>query len=134
MFNEDKTTGRATEVFVGILTGFAALVLFLLLLMLVTNVELSVASVVGATALALLFYWFAQLSYRLILNKPKRTGGLLSPFAIKFWCSSFGLVAVVSCVFAIANWDVNLFFSSLMGIGACVAGWRVAVKRSSNPT
>lgn len=53
-------TGRSSELMFGIITFLIALVLFALVLMIMTNASLSLASVGGAVVLAAIGGWFAQ--------------------------------------------------------------------------
>jgi len=129
MFDEDRNAGRALEIIVGLLTALISLVLVALLAIWFTKAQLSAAAVVGCAILGVLLYWFGQLSYRLLFNKAKSSGGLLSPATIKFWCGLLGIGALCGCVVAIISGEFNVLIICLLNLGSCIVGWQVASKR-----
>lgn len=129
MFDEDRNAGRALEIIVGLLTALISLVLVALLAIWFTKAQLSGVAVVGCAILGVLLYWFGQLSYRLLFNKAKSSGGLLSPATIKFWCGLLGIGALCGCVFAIISGEFNVLLICVLNLGSCIVGWQVASKR-----
>lgn len=129
MFDEDRKAGRALEIIVGLITALISLVLVALLAIWFTKAQLSGAAVVGCAILGVLLYWFGQLSYRLLFNKAKSSGGLLSPATIKFWCGLLGIGALCGCVFAIISGEFNVLLICVLNLGSCIVGWQVASKR-----
>jgi hypothetical protein len=101
MSEYQESAGRFTEVLVGFITGFISLIFLLLIGLIVKEASFSLASVLGSFFLALCAYWFGQLSFRLILNKPKPHGGLLSPIAIKVGCVVLGICSILFLFFGI---------------------------------
>jgi membrane associated rhomboid family serine protease len=130
--NYQDSTGRSSEVMFGIITFFIALIFFALVLMIMTNASLSLASVGGSVVLAAIGGWFAQLSYRLVLHKPRTTGGLLSPFALKFWCVFFGVTSCGSLVFALITAKFDAAVGAAVMLPACWYGWKLADHRQRN--
>lgn len=129
MFDEDRNAGRALEITVGLITAFISIVIVALLTMLVAKATQSLAAVVGCAILGVLLYWFGQLSYRLLFNKAKPGGGLLSPATIKCWCGLLGIGALCGCVFAIISGEFNVLLICVLNLGSCIVGWQVASKR-----
>ncbi|MBO1254822.1 hypothetical protein J3L16_03855 [Alteromonas sp. 5E99-2] len=124
-----ESTGRFSEVLIGIVTALISLVFFGLIYLIVINATLSVVSVVGFFVLALIGYWFAQISYRLLLQKQRNNGGLISPIALKFWCVVFAISSVGFLIFAAFEKDINAMFSAAVILPACWFGWKLANKR-----
>jgi amino acid permease len=124
-----ESAGRFTEVLVGFVTSFISLIFMLLIALIVKEASLSIASVLGSFFLALLAYWFGQLSFRLIFNKPKPHGGLLSPIAIKVGCVVFGICSVLFLIFGIIEGELNAVLSAAVMLPACWYGWQLACKR-----
>lgn len=124
-----ESAGRFTEILVGFVTSSISLIFVLLIALIVREASLSLASVLGSFFLALLAYWFGQLSLRLIFNKPKRHGGLLSPIAIKVSCVVFGICSVLFLMFGITEGEFNAVVSAAVMLPACWYGWQLANKR-----
>ncbi|WP_100658831.1 hypothetical protein [Alteromonas flava] len=124
-----ESTGRFSEVLLGIVTFLISLVFFGLIFLVASNASLSFASIGGSIVLALTGFWFAQLAYRLIFRKHRKTGGLISPFAIKFWCAIFGIFSIFFLIFAVFETDINAMVSAAVMLPACWYGWKLADKR-----
>lgn len=125
----EESAGRITEVLVGLVTGFVSLAFILLIVIIFKEASLSIASVLGSLFLLSLAYWFGQLSYRLIFNKPKRHGGLLSPIALKVGCFVFGVCSILFLIFGVVEREFNAVLNSVIMFSACWYGWQIATKR-----
>ncbi len=123
------STGRCGEVMLGLVVLFISLVFFALVVMIVTKASLSLAAVGGAILLAAIGGWFAQLAYRLVLNKPRPSGGLLSPLALKFWCALFGVTSCANVVIFLIAAEFGTAVGAAMMLPVCWYGWKLANKR-----
>lgn len=84
-----------------------------------------------ALVLAAVFYWFAQISYRLVFNKKRANGGLLSVVEVRIWCQFFGIAAIIQCGWGIYQgqlWQVGV--GAFMAF-ACLNGLRIATSRAA---
>ena len=127
--NYQDSTGRCGEVMLRLVVLFISLVFFALVAMIVTNASLSLAAVGGTILLAVIGGWFGQLAYRLVLNKPRPSGGLLSPLALKCWCAFFGLTSSATVVFTLIAAEFGAAVGAAMMLPACWYGWKLADKR-----
>lgn len=123
------STGRFSEVIFGIITFLISLIFFGIIFLVATNASLSLGSIGGSIALGLTGFWFAQIAYRLTFRKHRKTGGLISPLAIKFWCVVFGIFSLVFMIFGFFEADINAVFSAAVMLPACWYGWKLAEKR-----
>lgn len=124
-----EKTNRASDIALGLLTAGIACLLLLLVFFLLLKAKFDISYVAAVLFLSLPGYWFGLLSYRLLLNKPSRDGGLLSNTAIKAWCIFFALGSVVVLLRGIVDLDINKMASALMMLPASWCGWQLANKR-----
>ena len=123
------SAGRITEILVGIITTFICVVFVLLVIFILKEAPLSFPSVFGTLLLSVMVYWFGMLSYRLLLNKTRKKGGLLSPLALKVFCLIFGICSIAATIFALISGEFNAAISSAIMVPACFVGWKLAKKR-----
>ena len=129
MSRYEESAGRGMEIIIGLLVSFVALIFCLLLTMLVTNASFNSSSLVGAIVLVFFIYWFGQITYRLLFNKPRQNGGLFGVGGLKFWCVFMSLSCVCTAIFAAQLELWGLLFSCITMLVACAYGWQVAKKR-----
>lgn len=129
MSQYEESAGRGMEIIIGLLVLFVALVFGLLFVMLATNADLHLSSLVGGLVLVFFTYWFGQIAFRLLFNKPRKNGGLFSVGGLKFWCVFMALSSVCTAIFAAQSELWSLLVSSIVMVIACGYGWRVAKKR-----
>ena len=130
MSNYEESAGRGMEIIVGLLVFFVALVFGLLLSMLLLNANLHLSSLVGGLVLIFFIYWFGQIAYRLLFNKPRKNGGIFSVGGLKFWCAFMSLSSICTAIFAAQFEQWSLLVSAVIMVIACSYGWRVANKRA----
>ncbi len=130
MSSYEEPAGRWLEVLIGLLVAFISLVFLGLVFLVISEASLSIASVIGSFILALCSYWFGQLSYRLVLNKKNKNGGLFSNWGLKFWCVFFGVGSVIVIIFCLISNSISMALGSLGMLIACTYGWKVANKRA----
>jgi hypothetical protein len=121
--------GRFLEVIVGVVTTFIALVFGGLFLMLVLNAGLKYVTFIGGALLLLLTYWFGLISFRLILSRPNKHGGLFSIGGLRFLSAFIGLSALAVSPLALymGHWGAVVGCICL-SIG-CYQGWHMAGRR-----
>ncbi|WP_188151468.1 hypothetical protein [Teredinibacter waterburyi] len=124
-----EPSGRFFEVLVGLVTTFIALVFGGLFFMLALNAGLKYITFIGGSLLLLATYWFGLISFRLVLNKPNKHGGLFSVGGLKFLSAFVGLSAFVVSPLALymGHWGalMGCIFLSL----GCYQGWQMAGRR-----
>ncbi|QPB84134.1 hypothetical protein CWC22_014485 [Pseudoalteromonas rubra] len=82
----EQSSGRGIEVCVGLILLFIALVFAALIGVVFANSAFGSIAVLGSLALALCSWWFGKPGYRLVFNKPRKGGGLLSNHGLKMCC------------------------------------------------
>ena len=123
--------GRFLEIIVGGVTTFIALIFGGLFLMLVLNAGLKYVTFIGGAILLLATYWFGLISFRLILNRPNKYGGLFSIGGLRFLSAFIGLSSLVVSPLALhmAHWAAAIGCICL-AIG-CYQGWQMAGRRGN---
>ncbi len=121
--------GRFLEIIVGIVTTSIALVFGGLFLMLVLNAGLKYVTFIGGALLLLATYWFGVISFRLILNRPNKNGGLFSIAGLRFLSAFIGLssLAVAPLAMYMGHWGA-LICCGCLSVG-CYQGWLMAGRR-----
>ena len=121
--------GRFFEVLVGLVTTFIALVFGGLFLMLALNAGLKYVTLIGGAFLLLATYWFGLISFRLVLNKPNKKGGLFSVGGLRFLSAFIGLSALAVSPLALymGHWGA-VIGGICLSIG-CYQGWQMAGRR-----
>lgn len=121
--------GRFLEVIVGVVTTLIAVVFGGLFLILVLNAGLRYVTFIGGAILLLATYWFGLISFRLILNRPNKHGGLFSIGGLRFLSVFVGLSALAVFPFALykGHWAAVVGCICL-SIG-CYRGWQLASHR-----
>ena len=84
--------------------------------------------------MALCSFWFGKLGYRLVLNKPRKGGGLLSDNGLKLGCIFFGVSSILLGVYSVTQQSFGSLFSAVGMVVACLYGWEVAKKRQKKET
>lgn len=130
----EQPLGRGLEIVVGIILLFIALVFTALICLIVSNFPWSYTVVLGTVILGFCSFWFGKLGYRLVFNKPRNGGGLLSNNGLKFGCIFFGVSSIILCMLSITQQDLVTALCGLSMLVACLFGWQVAKKRSSKNT
>ncbi len=123
--------GRMLEIAVGVVTTFIATIFITLFFMLVTNAGLKYVTFFVGIILAFFVYWFGLISYRLVLNRPNKNGGLFSVGGLKFLSAFMGLSFIIVAPMAIYMGHWGLFIGCIGIVVGCVKGWQVAVSRGS---
>ncbi len=90
------------------------------------------SSVLGSIILAICSFGFGKLGYRLLLNKPRKNGGLLSNNGLKLGCILFGESSILCVGISIMQHEFSLFITALGMLTACLYGWQMAKKRQIN--
>lgn len=121
--------GRFLEFIVGLVTTFIALVFGGLFFLLVQNAGLKYVTFIGGALLLLAMYWFSLISFRLVLNRPNKHGGLFSIGGLKFLSAFIGLSALAASPLALymGHWGA-LVACICLSIG-CYQGWQIAGRR-----
>jgi len=130
----EQSSGRGMETVVGIVLFFIALVFAVLIYLIVSNATLGYASILGSITLGLCTFGFGKLGYRLVFNKPRKGGGLLSANALKFGCIFFGVSSIIMGLFSISQQDIASALSGVCMLVACLYGWQIAKNRSNKET
>lgn len=128
---EDRP-GRLLEVLVGLLSGFIGLAFLLSVVYIVLNAPKEIGVIFSIIILISIGAWFSKLSYRLVLNKPKSSGGLMSTRALKFWCIVFILSSMGMIILGLTEKEIGVVVSGTVMIIACFAGLKLANKRAKN--
>ena len=124
-----ESAGRGLEVIVGMVVMVIAIIFVILLFILATNASISLASLIGGLVLALIAYWFGQISVRLLFNLPRKNGGLFSIGGLKFWCVFLGLSSILTTILGVYIGQYFLSLASIVFVIACFSGWQLASKR-----
>ena len=130
----EQSSGRGMEIFIGLVVLFIALIFASLVGLVFSNAALGSSSVLGALALAVCSYWFGQLGYRLVLNKPRKAGGLFSPTTLKIWCFLLGISSILLGILFISQNNIRSLLGPLGMLIACLYGWKIANTRKGNDT
>ncbi|WP_125563488.1 hypothetical protein [Pseudoalteromonas rubra] len=125
----EQSSGRGIEVCVGLTLLFIALVFAALIGVVFANSAFGSIAVLGSLALALCSWWFGKLGYRLVFNKPRKGGGLLSNHGLKMCCVFFGICSILLVFVSILQREVSSLFSAISMLIACLYGWQFAKKR-----
>ena len=129
MSHYEKSAGRGIEIVIGLLVLFVALIFGILLSMLLLNASLHLSSLISGLLLIFVIYWFGQIAYRLLFNKPRKNGGIFSVGGLKFWCVFMSLSFICTAIFAIQLEQWSLLVSAVVMVIACSYGWRLANNR-----
>jgi hypothetical protein len=89
------------EIIVGLILIFVSIIFATLIWLVISNATLGYSPVLGSLALALCCYWFGKLGFRLVLNKPRKGGRLLSDNSLKLGCIFFGVSSILWGIFSI---------------------------------
>jgi hypothetical protein len=81
--------------------------------------------------LATAVYWFSQISYRLLFNKKRTNGGLLSVVELRIWCQFFGITSIIQCGWGIYRGQWWLVAAGAFMAFACLNGLRLATARAT---
>ena len=127
----EQSSGRGMEIVVGLILVFVAIIFAALIGLIISNATFGYSPVLGSLVLALCSFGFGKLGYRLVLNKPRKGGGLLIVNALKFGCIFFGVSSIIMGLFAISQQDVASALSAVTMLAACLYGWQIAKKRSN---
>ena len=127
----EQPPGRFLEVIVGIITSLISLVFGLLLFILAQNSGFSYASLIGALLLLFAVYWFGLISYRLLLKRPNRNGGLFSVGGLKFLSVFVGLSTLAAVPLAVYMGHWGAVIGCLCMTVACAKGWKMAGRRGN---
>lgn len=122
------------EIFVGLILIFIALIFAALIWLVISNATFGYSPILGSFALALCSFWFGKLGYRLVLNKPRKGGGLLSNNGLKLGCIFFGISSILWGIFSIMQQEASSLLSALGMLVACLYGWQMAKKRQGKET
>jgi len=128
----EESAGRLMEVLVGLVVAFISLVFLGLVFLVISKASLSMEAAIGSFILALCSFWFGQLSYRLVLNKKNKNGGLFSSWSLKFWCVLFSISSTVLIIFGFTSGSFSTALGGLGMIIACTYGWKVSNRRKSD--
>jgi len=119
------------EIIVGIVLLFIALVFSALIILLFTKATWEYNSILVAAVLAFCAFGFGKLGYRLVFNKPRNNGGLLSNNGLKLGCIFFGVSSIIWCILSITKQDLGSGVSAISMLVACLYGWKIAKNRPS---
>lgn len=123
--------GRAAELIVGAIVLVLALLFLLGFVVLLVKGKFAYPQLAVGAALAGCVCWFGQLGIRLLFNKQRKEGGLLSAGELRFWCEFFGVVGVIECGVAIYQGSLALLFAGAVMVIACLYGLRIASARAA---
>lgn len=121
--------GRFIEVIVGIITTIITTIFAVLFFMLTNNAGLKYVTVVVGFALVFFTYWFGLISYRLLLNRPNKSGGLFSVGGLKFLSAFLGASFLALAIVAIYIGHWGLSISCIGMVLGCLKGWQMAGNR-----
>lgn len=128
----EQSAGRGMEICVGIIVLVIAIIFLGLVVLIVFDKMFGFSSALSSIALAFLSYWFGQLGYRLVMNKPRIGGGLLSPTMLKVGCGLFGISSILLGIISVSRGGIGSALSALVMLVACLYGWQVAKNRNNN--
>ncbi len=127
----EKSSGRGLEIFVGIVLFLISLCFTALTVFILSKKIWGYSSILVVTLLALCSFGFGKLGFRLVFNKPRKNGGLLSDNGLKLGCIFFGVSSIIYCIVSVTKQDFVSALSALSMLVACLCGWQLAMKRSS---
>jgi membrane associated rhomboid family serine protease len=130
----EQSSGRGMEIVVGLISVFVAIIFAALIWLVISNATIGYSPILGSLVLALCSFWFGKLGYRLVLNKPRKGGGLLSDNGLKLGCMFFGVSSILWGVFSISQQNLGSFLSAIGMLVACLYGWQIAKRRQSKET
>ena len=122
--------GRGFEIIIGALVAFAAALSWYVVWVIGSNVPKTLESVIGVIMMALVAAWFSLLGYRLLLQKRRQDGGLLSVWSLRFWLVVLAITSAAVAGLGVTTSDYRMAFGAAGFFIACVAGWRVAGSRA----
>ena len=130
----EQSSGRAMEVIVGFVLIFVSIIFAVLIWFVISNATIGYFPILGSLVLVLCSFWFGKLGYRLVLNKPRKDGGLLSVNGLKLGCIFFGVSSIFWGVFSINQQDLGSFLSAIGMLVACLYGWQIGKRRQRKET
>ncbi|MCE2029714.1 hypothetical protein [Sessilibacter corallicola] len=123
--------GRFIEVIVGLVTAFITAIFIISLFKFTLSSGLKYVTVIGGLALLFFTYWFGLISYRLLLNRPNKNGGLFSIGGLKFLSAFMGLSFLMIAPIAIYLGNWGLFIGCIGMVVGCFKGWQIAGARGN---
>jgi hypothetical protein len=127
----EQSTSRGVEILVGSILMVIALSFLALIGLVISNAIFGYSPVLGSLVLASCSFWFGKLGYRLVLNIPRKDGGLFSINGLKVGCIFFGVSSIFWGVLSIIHLEIGSIISALGMIFACLYGWKIAKDRAS---
>lgn len=124
-----EPSGRFIEAIIGLVTTLIALIFGGLFFMLVLSAGLKYITFIGGAILLFATYWFGLISFRLVLNKPNKHGGLFSVGGLKFLSVFVGLSCLVVSPLALYMGHWGALIGCICLSIACYQGWQMAGRR-----
>ena len=128
----DEPPGRSLEVMVGIVSSLIALMAMGLLLFFLNSGASSIVKIFSSLILSMPAVWFSRIAYRLILNRPRPDGGLLSASGVTFWSTVLGITSIAMGYLAVLEEDLYGLIASATILVGCLYGMRLAKSRCKN--
>lgn len=130
----EQPLGRGMEFFVGIVLLFFVLAFITLISFIALNGAWSYAKMSLIVAFGLLSFWLGKLGYRLVFNKPRKNGGLLSNKGLKFGSIFFGVSSISIIILFPTHHNIVSVLSAICMLVACLYGWQISKERSDKET
>lgn len=121
-----EQAGRGFEVFVGLLSIFTCGALLFWATVELFDKPYSIKLVIGVGTVILLAFWLAKVAYRLLLNRPSKSGLISSFGALKFLSFVVGVPSFFICILSVLSLDILSVVSHLSVSALCFATWRLA--------
>lgn len=124
-----EQSGRVFEVFVGLLSTFTCGVLLFWSAVELFDKPYSMKLVIGVGILILLTFWLAKVAFRLLLNRPSKSGLISSFGALKLLSFIVGVTSFLMCMLSVSRLDVLSVVSHLSVSALCFATWQLAKQK-----
>lgn len=121
---------RYIEVIVGLITSCISILFVSLLVLFLVRANFDGEALLFELILGALSLWFGLLSYRLLMNKPTKDGGLLSSSGLKIWSIMFGISSIIGAVVSAYNENVLMTLNCIFMVAGCLYGVRIANNRA----
>ncbi|MBR9791345.1 MAG: hypothetical protein GYB58_06295 [Gammaproteobacteria bacterium] len=121
-----EQSGRVFEVFVGLLSTFTCGALLFWSAVELFDKPYSIKLAIGVGTLILLAFWLAKVGYRLLLNRPSKSGLISSFGTLKLLSLIVGVTSFLICILSVLRLDILSVMSHLSVSALCFATWQLA--------
>ncbi|PCJ43630.1 MAG: hypothetical protein COA71_01795 [SAR86 cluster bacterium] len=130
MNSNESQPSKTLEKVVGIATSLAALLFWFLVVFFLIKGRYDFARLMICLLLIIFALGFSKLSYRLLMDKPNKSGGLLSNFSLKLLCISLGVLSIIMAATSLYEGVVFPALSGAFLLIVSLYGWDIAAKRA----